>query len=166
MTRFVLILALCFLVACGQNSAPSERPTEPVSRDDVVRPKLRPAGLGRVVPKDASTAEQFDVTTDAERRDAAQAPSGAQERLLGHTIASLGDPTQAGFWIKTSLATAQRTGRVVFPGNGRSAKLELLPIAGSDSSGSRMSLAAFRLLGAPLTGLPEIEVYEVSTGGS
>jgi len=48
---------------------------------------------------------------------------------------------------------------VVYPGNGKSAQVDLIPIEGPDTAGSRLSLAAFRIIEAPLTGLPEVEVF-------
>lgn len=164
MMRLAFLVPVVLLSACSQIPVPSNAPTQTELSDTLVRPNLRPAGLGRVVPEDASTAEQFDVTTQEERIEASEAPVGGRKTLLGTTIASLGDPTQAGFWIKTPLADTQGPGLIVFPGNGRSVQLELFPLSGSESAGSRVSLAALRLLGAPLTSLPEIEVYSVSGG--
>jgi hypothetical protein len=48
-------------------------------------------------------------------------------------------------------------GRVVF--DGTSVALELRPSGGAVGSGSQISLAAMRLIGAPLTGLPDITVF-------
>ena len=105
-------------------------------------------------PKSARTVEQFDTTTEAQRVAAA---TGAGGKFLGTTVASLGDPSRAGFWIETPLVTTRGTGRLVYPATGRSAEVELIPAAGG---GSRVSLAALRLLEAPLTELPVLEVYE------
>ncbi|CUH66958.1 hypothetical protein TG4357_02738 [Thalassovita gelatinovora] len=79
--------------------------------------------------------------------------------LLGMTVASLGDPARDGFWIETPLISAPGRGRVRYPANGREVKVELLPIEGPVTAGSRLSLGAMRLLDAPLSGLPKIEVY-------
>ena len=125
-----------------------------VPNSDLIRPKLRPAGLGRVVPKAARTVEEFDVTTAEERQEAAAVPAAAVEAKLGLTVASLGDPTQAGFWIKTPLVKSAGKGRVVYPGSGKSVQVDLIPIEGESSAGSRLSLAAFRIIEAPLTELP------------
>jgi hypothetical protein len=38
-------------------------------------------------------------------------------------------------------------------------RVELRPIEGPATGGSRISLAALRLLGASLAGLPEVEVF-------
>jgi hypothetical protein len=40
-----------------------------------------------------------------------------------------------------------------------SVNLELRPSGGTLGSGSQISLAAMRLIEAPLTGLPEVSVY-------
>ena len=120
------------------------------------------AGAGRgasVAPAaNARTAEQFDTTT-ADERAAAAAPKAGGERSLGTSVASLGDPSKPGFWLETPLVTSPTQGRVRYPGSGKSARVELLPIDGATTSGSRISLAAMRLIEAPLTDLPTLEVY-------
>jgi hypothetical protein len=98
--------------------------------------------------------DEFDTTT-AEEREAAAAPVSA-ERSLGTTVVSLGDPARPGFWLETSLVSAAGSGRVVYPETGQSAQVELIPI---DGGGSRMSLPAMRLIGVPLTGLVEVQVF-------
>jgi hypothetical protein len=105
-------------------------------------------------PVTARTVEQFDTTTESQRVAAATGASGG--RLLGTTVASLGDPTRAGFWIETPLVSERGTGRLVYPANGKSAEVELIP---ADGGSSRVSLAALRLLEATLTDLPVLEVY-------
>ena len=124
------------------------------------RPAARPASLQRAVPKPAQTAhtvEQFDTTTSAQRADAVAPISGA--RKLGTTVGSLGNPAEPGFWLKTPLVTVAGKGRVEYPANGKSVAVDLIPIDGPKTAGSRVSLAALRLLGAPLTGLPALVVY-------
>jgi hypothetical protein len=44
------------------------------------------------------------------------------------------------------------------PATGKAAELELRPIPGPPTAGSRMSLAAMRLLDLPLTALTAVEV--------
>ncbi|SIN94460.1 hypothetical protein [Vannielia litorea] len=114
-------------------------------------------------PANARTAAQFDTTTEEEKAAAAAAPVAA-ERELGTTIASLGDPTDPGFWAETPLVTVAQSGRLVYPGNGNSVQVELRPSGGPAGSGTRVSLPAFQVLGAPLTGLPELVVYAGHTG--
>ncbi|MBD3787974.1 MAG: hypothetical protein IE922_13580, partial [Sphingomonadales bacterium] len=97
--------------------------------------------------------------TTAAERDAARAAPAAADTRLGTTIASLGDPTEAGFWLKTGLVTAPAKGRAVLPATGASVALDLIPSGGVPGAGSQMSLPALRLLGVGLTDLPEVEVY-------
>ena len=83
----------------------------------------------------------------------------ATDGRLGSTVASLGDPSKEGFWVKTSLVSAPTSGRVVYVTSGRSVQVELIPLDGPAGGGSQISMAAMRLLDAPLTGLPELVVY-------
>ncbi|WP_294608159.1 hypothetical protein [uncultured Roseovarius sp.] len=105
------------------------------------------------------TAAAFDTTTPQERAEAAAVAAKPAARDLGVTIASLGAPTEPGFWLKTPLVSAAAEGRVDYPANGKSVAVDLIPLDGPEGAGSRMSLAAFRLLEAPLTGLPEVRVH-------
>ncbi|KAA0914727.1 hypothetical protein FLO80_12055 [Aquicoccus porphyridii] len=163
--RFVSVGVAVFLAGCGeimpmeQGVAPDgggEPQVRPVARpgeaDAAVRPSMR-----------TRTVEEFD-TTSAEERQAAEragqtAQAGGQGRSLGRTIASLGDPARPGLWIETPLVSAAGQGRVIFPSNGKAVELDLIPIDAPRGAGSRMSLAAFRVIEAPLTDLPEVEVY-------
>ncbi|MCR8725195.1 hypothetical protein [Frigidibacter sp. ROC022] len=127
-------------------------------------PEETPAEAGLLVsapppPPTARTVEEFDTTTAAERAAAAKAPAPSGERSLGRTVASLGDPAAPGFWLETPLVKSVTQGRVVLPASGAVVQVELRPIDGPASAGSRLSLAAMRLLGVALTDLPEIEVY-------
>ena len=107
----------------------------------------------------ANTAASLDTTTPEQRAEAAKVDTGSQDRLLGETIVSLGNPTQPGFWIETPLVDRPAKGRVVLPDTGVSVSVELMPIDAAPGSGSRLSLPAMRLLGAPLTGLPTVQVF-------
>ncbi|MYF89048.1 MAG: hypothetical protein F4186_06655 [Boseongicola sp. SB0676_bin_33] len=118
---------------------------------EVLKPQVVTSPLA---PSAAKTVEELDVTTAAER-DAAVA-AGAAGSLLGETVASLGDATVPGFWVETPLATAEGPGRLVYPASGKSVEVTLMPMEGGSS---RVSLAAMRLLEAPLAGLPTLEVY-------
>ncbi|MHA6345602.1 hypothetical protein ACXYMW_08830, partial [Roseivivax sp. CAU 1761] len=64
-----------------------------------------------------------------------------------------------GFWLETPLVSAETKGRVVYPQTGKSAQVDLIPIGGAATAGSRISLAAMRLIEAPLTDLPTVEVF-------
>jgi hypothetical protein len=112
-------------------------------------------------PPGATTAEAFDTTT-AEQRAAAAAPPPARneggEAALGRTVASLGNPSDPGFWAETPLVSAARPGRLTDPASGRSVRVELRPSGGAPGSGTRVSLPALRVLEVPLTALPELTV--------
>lgn len=124
-------------------------------------PAPAPAPVVAPMPKPTATsAEALDTTTAAQRAEAAKKPSGGEERL-GSTIASLGDPTQPGFWVRTGLVSAEAEGRIEDPKTGKSAKVTLIPSGKPAGSGSEVSLPALRLLEVPLTELPELVVYRL-----
>ena len=137
---FVVVAAALSLAGCA-----------PFGQVEVRKPQLATSPLA---PSGARTVEELDATT-VEERDAAAA-LGAAGRLLGETVASLGDATVPGFWVETPLATSEMPGRLVHPANGKSVEVTLMP---SEGGSSRVSLAAMRLLEAPLAGLPTLEVY-------
>ena len=118
------------------------------------------AGRAAPLPADRRTAEDFDTTTEQERAVAvAAAAQEAPERPLGATIAALGDAADPGLWLETPLVSEAGPGRVAYPPAGTSVLVELRPSGGAAGSGSRASLAALRLLEAPLAGLTEVEVF-------
>ena len=115
-----------------------------------------------VRPPSARTAEGFDTSTEAQRAEAvaaAQTTGGAVD--LGVTIASLGAPTEPGFWLKTPLADQPGKGRVDYPARGTSVVVDLIPLEAQPGAGSQISLAAMRLIEADLTGLPELRVFRL-----
>ncbi len=153
LSRLTLILPFVVVAACdqigmGRQVAPPPKPTVAAAPAPGSITLGRPAGR---------TAAQLDTTTPADK--AAAAAPVAASRKLGTTVASLGDATQAGFWIKTPLAKAAGKGRIVNPANGRSANVDLIPLGGPASAGSQVSLPALQMLGISLTDLPEIEVW-------
>jgi len=105
----------------------------------------------------AQSAEALDTTTPEQRR-AAAAPVASGARVLGTTVASLGSPTEPGFWLKTPLVKSEMAGSVKNRANGKSASVMLIPIEAEATAGSRMSLPAMRLIDASLTDLTEVEV--------
>jgi len=153
--KFVCVLSFGFgLSGCGQEFFEIFREDTSASEaGSASRPAPRPDETGF---EDARTPEDFDTTTAAERQAAANGAASQGGRVLGSTVVSLGDPTEAGFWLKTPLVDSARAGRVYYGSNGRSVNVDLLPI---DGAGSRISLAAMRLLDAPLSSLPEVTVY-------
>ena len=166
---FTSIIVVCGLSACaiGPKPANEAMPADATAESGVTRPVARPSTLNTTSaarpPAGARTVEQFDTTSTAEKAAAAEAAKEAvasgEGKALGATIASLGDPAQPGLWIKTPLVSAPAKGRVVYPKNGKAVELDLIPLDGPKTAGSRMSLAALRVIEAPLTDLPEVQVF-------
>lgn len=137
------------------------------AESEAVRPAARPEGMSSTQavkpPSGARTAAQLDTTSNAEKKAAVvaaqEAAASGDGKALGSTVASLGDPTEPGLWIKTPLVSSAAKGRVVYPKNGKAVELDLLPLDGPKTGGSRMSLAALRVIEAPLTDLPTVEVF-------
>ncbi|MDA7428699.1 hypothetical protein PGB28_09530 [Primorskyibacter aestuariivivens] len=159
---FACVLATAALTGCG--SVPdmfsgADRPNAAAPGPEDMRPRSRPGEDARTPPAEAKSAEEFDTTTAEERAAAAAVPEPAGEVALGRTVASLGDPARPGFWLETPLVDAPAKGRVEYPESGKSAQVDLIPIAGEATAGSRISLAAMRLIDAPLTELPTLLVF-------
>ncbi len=114
----------------------------------------QPSVTAPAPPPDARTVEDFDTTTRAERTAATTSVAGG--KLLGRTVASLGDPARPGFWIMTPLVSQESAGRLEFPEKGTRVDVTLLP---SQGGSARVSLAALRLLQAPLADESEIDVF-------
>lgn len=157
-----LCLSALTLSACGIEGGGIVSRPEAVARQEAATvpasaaaPVQRPPASG--LQSGGQTAAQLDTTTAAEKAAAAAPSSGGGK--LGNTVASLGDATQAGFWIKTPLVSAPGKGRIVNPANGKTANVDLQPLGGG-ASGSQLSLAAMQAIGAALTDLPTIEVWQ------
>ena len=152
-------------IGAGPDGAAPAAPAGPVVIPETqaeVEAVVATAGRAEAVPSGARTAEAFDTTTEAERviaKAAAEEPPEEAEEALGTTIASLGDPADPGLWLATPLVAEARPGRLLYPETGESVLVELRSVGGPATGGSRISLPAIRLLGAPLAGLPEIEVF-------
>lgn len=143
--RLLLVLPLILsLTACAVVDRVRGRPAE-VAPAPV-------AAAGVIGTAAAQSAEALDASNAAEK--AALSAGGAGGAALGSVVVSLGDPTAQGFWLRSSLVTAPAKGRVVTD-EGASIAVDLLPGAGT----AQLSLPAFRALGLPLTGLPQVTVY-------
>ena len=170
--RLCGLVTILALAACTQTGDSAKPPAKGTAADDVGVTTESAAIAGATAPRSsgktvgtssigvagAQSAAQLDTTTGAEKAQAA-APTTAG-RKLGVTIASLGDPSQSGFWIKTPLVKSEGNGRIVNPATGKSANVRLIPLGGPASAGSQVSLPALQMLGVSLTDLPTIEVYE------
>ena len=156
-----LILTGGLLAGCTPGAMTASRPAEaPATQMTAEQVAAATAVTRAPAPRPAAraTAAQLDTTTP-EQRAAAARPAEAAETRLGTTIASLGNPSEGGFWIKTPLVKERGLGRIVDPSTGKSAKVDLIPLDGPESGGSQVSLPALQLLGVSLTDLPSIEVY-------
>ena len=160
LTALALVLAACTqppITESRPNAAAEEKPETALTAQQVAAATaITRAPAPR--PSARASAAQLNTTT-AEQRAAAAKPSAAAETKLGTTVASLGNPTEGGFWIKTPLVKTKGIGRIVNPANGKSATVDLLPLSGDATGGSQVSLPALQLLGISLTDLPTIEVY-------
>ena len=167
--RLAVFVPFLALAACDQNLLAPTGPEAPATPAvdaaapppaRVVQPVLT-AGRSNAAPLSrpaAARPEAYDKSTAAEKAAATAAPA-AEARKLGSTIASLGNPTEQGFWIKTPLAKTAGKGRLVDPASGKSVNVDLIPRPGPESGGSQVSLAALQMLGVPLTGLPRLDVF-------
>ncbi|MDF1715497.1 MAG: hypothetical protein P1U75_02320 [Antarcticimicrobium sp.] len=146
--RHLAILSLVLVTGCTQVSGVV----------DTVRGGL--GGLGMSTTRQAEEAPPLPPAADSvpDEPPVAVVPQAA-DGGLGRTVVGLGDPGKTGLWLETPLVTAGGRGRVVWPTTGRWVAVALIPADGAVTAGSRLSLEAFRILGAPLTDLIEVEVY-------
>ena len=154
--RLILILPLAALAGCSSPSLQNFFGLDPMTPVVVPAPTLN-AAPPPPPSATAATVEQFDTTTQEDHAAAVVTEIRTGDQELGTTIASLGPPAEPGIWLKTSLVTALTPGRVDY--EGKSINIELRPSGGPAGSGSQISLAAMRLIAAPLTGLPELTVF-------
>jgi len=167
MTRFAFLFSALALAGCASPSLQGLLDPADAGATDAALPAPQEVATETLdptppppPPPEARTAEQFDTTTAEDRAEALVAPQvDATEQSLGTTIASLGDPTDPGIWLKTPLVTELTQGRVENTATGKSISLELRPSGGEPGAGSQISLPALRLLEIPLTELPELAVF-------
>lgn len=165
LSHALLMPAFALLAAC-QPMTQTARPTGEAAAAATPAQVAAATAITRApAPRPAAraTAAQLDTTTPEQRSAAAARPAAAAETRLGTTVASLGNPTESGFWIRTPLVRERAMGRIVNPATGRSAQVELIPLT-SGGSGSQVSLPALQLLGVSLTDLPTLEVYRSASG--
>lgn len=111
---------------------------------------------GGILNPVSEPAADLDTVSAAERARAQEARGG---KRLGTTIASLGDPTREGLWVRTPLVRAQAEGRIEDPKTGASVAVQLLPLDAAPGAGSQVSLSAMNAMNLSLTALPEIAVF-------
>jgi hypothetical protein len=154
--RIISASLVLTLSACGgQFSSPlagimkTPHTQEAQLDEPVAEPSVVAAGGG------GRSADALDNTTEAEKQAAKAAPAGGA--VLGTTVASLGDPTEQGFWLRTPLVNVETQGSVETE-SGAVVRVKLIPINGPPSAGSRISLAAMRALNLGLTDLATLTV--------
>lgn len=153
----IALTSTVFLTACADMPLfePRERAASQPTAAPAPTTSTRPPLTG--APRNV---DDFDVASAEEREAAVAAPApAATAGSIGTTVASLGDPGRSGFWLETPLVSEPTRGSVLYRPTGRRLNLDLIPIAGPASGGSRISLSAMRMLDAPLTSLPQIEVF-------
>ena len=156
MNKIALSLSACALLVAGC----ADFPLAPQGAVQTAAPAAAapPASTRPPLTGAPRTVDDFDRVS-AEERQAAIAPPSAAAGSIGSTIASLGDPGRPGFWMETPLVRSPTRGSVLYRPRGRRLNLDLIPIDGPASGGSRLSLSAMRMLDAPLTGLPRVDVF-------
>lgn len=160
MKNSAILLTACVIVSgCGGVIFPNpfEKADPPEIAVPVVLSEEKPVILGA----EGQSADALDNTSATELAKAENVSGG---NSLGSTVASLGDVTEQGLWLKTPLVSAKTSGRIEAAG-GKSLAVTLIPIEGEASAGSRISLAAMRGLGLGLTDLPTLKVFRVSAAG-
>ncbi|MGR3436116.1 MAG: hypothetical protein ACU0CO_14695 [Shimia sp.] len=128
----------------------------PQAGDGPMRPQIRPGS--DVISPGEGVPTAAPVAAEPIPADTGAAPVQAAAGSLGTTVASLGDPTEPGLWLRTPLVSARQPGQLRNPESGATANVTLIPIDGPASAGSRISLGAMQALGYSLTDLPEIDV--------
>jgi hypothetical protein len=169
--RILPILSLMALAGCGGpvlpgftmpgslSAGPQSVPATgaPLSALSAPEPTLDP-DPPPPPPESARTVDEFDTTTEEDRAEAVAAPEpDSESAAIGTTLATLGSPADPGIWVKTPLVSEAVMGRVEY--RGRSVNVELRPSGGEDGAGSQISLAAMRLIEAPLTEIVELSVF-------
>jgi predicted small lipoprotein YifL len=162
-TAFAAVLSLGACTRLGlvqpEDTVASTPLPETLAADVAVTPADPVLTSAPPPPRAANTQASLDTTTPEQRKQAAApATPRADSKVLGSTVASLGSPTEPGFWLKTPLVTAETAGRVTNKANGKSSAVTLIPIEGPATGGSRLSLPAMRLIEAPLTDLVDLTV--------
>ncbi len=151
-----MTLPLLALAGCSTPSFQTIFGTQPDTAVSAPAPTLNTAPPPPP-PQNAVTVEQFDTTSEEERAAAVVREEPAEDAALGMTIASLGPPAEPGIWLETPLVAELTPGRIAY--QDKTINIELRPSGGAPGSGSQISLAAMRLIEAPLTSLPELQVF-------
>ncbi|MEP5760985.1 MAG: D-galactarate dehydratase [Litoreibacter sp.] len=163
MTLFIRYTALCALIltaSCtGEITNPFQKTPAPGPNVPEAAPQSEDPDFA--IGSGGASPDRLDQTSDSQLETASAVGGGAS---IGDTIASLGDPTMSGLWLRTPLVKSEVPGRLVAQ-SGKSLAVTLIPIEGETTAGSQISLAAMRGLGLNLTDLPMLQVFRVSGAG-
>lgn len=143
-------LSLLLLGGCGD----FELPKLPSLKKE--EPAPVPAQSGPQAPLDA-TGGALDVPEELVEVPAEEEEVAPETVFTGtaQVVASLGDPAVPGLWMETSLVSNEQKA-LLRSSNGSEVTVTLKP---SPTTGSaRVSIAAMRALGVPLTELVELQV--------
>lgn len=121
----------------------------------------RPAPVEDQLLDEPVTGADTDVEDVVEDQPSPEPDQASEVSIgtLGRTVASLGNAAEPGLWLKTPLVSKEQAGRVYYAETNTTVDVTLIPIDGPSTAGSRISLQAMQALGAPLTGLPEVDVF-------
>lgn len=136
MLFLMTVLGACGIVdfGTGHDAANTSQPQTPVASTQATVPEQPAAALP----------------------DATLPPPIGAGSSLGRTVVSLGDPAEAGMWLKTPLVSTERPGQVRY--RGVVVAVTLQPLDAEIGAGSQMSVRAMQALGASLSELVEVEV--------
>ncbi|WP_341366746.1 D-galactarate dehydratase [Yoonia sp. BS5-3] len=154
--RLIFVLPFAALAGCSSPSMQGIFGTAPQAPAAIPAPTLDPTPPPPP-PSNATTVDQFDTTSEEDRAAATEVSDDSEAAELGVTIASLGSPAEPGIWLETPLVDVLTPGRITY--QDKTINIELRPSGGVPGSGSQISLAAMRLIEAPLTSLPELTVF-------
>ncbi|MDE4138823.1 MULTISPECIES: hypothetical protein [Rhodobacterales] len=146
-----LSLSLLLLAGCGNLDFPDLRgqaasSTPAPTAAPVTGAPLDATGGALTVPD----AVEEDMVSEAEAPAASSIFTGTEQ-----VVASLGDPAVPGLWMETSLVGTEQQA-VLRSASGAEVQVTLKPAANGGSA--RVSIAAMRALGLPLTELVELQV--------
>lgn len=169
MKRAAVAALVLGLAGCGttpdlvpEEEVAGEARSSGITTDILVRPRARPQGLvDRVAATLGANTAQGGDALDAQvpANAAAALGAGADGAPLGTTVASLGNPTEPGLWLKTPLVSGEAKGRILVSATGKSVAVTLLPLDGPQTAGSQISLSAMQSLGLGPTDLPTLDVF-------
>jgi hypothetical protein len=147
--RITLMILVLAVSACSNLPFLKRAAPEPVlETPTALQPAIAP-------PAGSKTAAALDTTTISQKEAALTVkPDGSGDQKLGTTSVALGNVTEPGFWLRSALVKAPGKGRVE-TADGGNLQVDLIPGTGA----AQLSLAAFRALKLPLTGLPQVTIF-------